>query len=663
MYTDDKATQLLVALLKEYNIKNVVISPGTRNYGFAESIQQDDFFTAYSVIDERSAAYFATGIAFETGEPVVIACTGATASRNYLSAMTEAYYRHLPIIAVTCGHDFGCPYNITPQYTDRSVSQNDVKVCSVTLPAVNDARTARHCELLLNAALTKSLVKGGGPVHINLLTLSYTCSTEKLPKVTKLDYWSAEDLFKKETLRSVEKRLAGKRIGIMIGAHKKMSAELTKAIEAFLDTHDAAVFADHTSNYHGKNKILIGQAFDIVGTGNVPEIIIDTGGVCGQYSVARLFAKGEVWRVAEDGEIKQRYGTLKNFFECREETFFRLLSEAAGQKSNHAYYTQLERLKQTEHEVYVTSRSGHPDEGNIHYIEGNAKDDDFLLPLLANGYDCIIDFMVYSTFEFVDRYKQLLAAAKQYIFLSSYRVYADNGLEPITEESPLLLDVVKDAKYRKTDEYALTKARQEKLLRESGCGNYTIVRPSVTFSKLRFQLGTLEAGVLIHRMLQKRPVVFARDILKKQAAFSWAGDVAEMIECLILNPKALGEIFNVCSAEKQTWGDVAGYYREIAGLEIVPVDLKTYAKIAGGWYQIMYDRMVDRVMDNSKILGLMGKTQKDLHPVRETLAGELADIGEKSSQIHFNKKMSKKMDRVLKKLFWKKLFSFFKTGK
>ena len=50
----------------------------------------------------------------------------------------------------------------------------------------------------------------------------------------------------------------------------------------------------------------------------------------------------------------------------------------------------LERLKQTEHEVYVTSRSGHPDEGNIHYIEGNAKDDDFLLPLLANGYDCII---------------------------------------------------------------------------------------------------------------------------------------------------------------------------------------------------------------------------------------------------------------------------------
>ncbi len=317
-----------------------------------------------------------------------------------------------------------------------------------------------------------------------------------------------------------------------------------------------------------------------------------------------------------------------------------------------------ERLKNSGHEVYVTSRGSHRDDGNIHYIEGNAKSDEFLLPLLANGYDCIIDFMVYSTYEFVDRYRQLLAAAKQYIFLSSYRVYADNGTAPINEESALLLDVVKDEKYKKTDEYGLAKARQEKLLRESGCKNYTIVRPSVTFSKLRFQLGTLEAGVLIHRILKKKPVLLAREIMEKYAAFSWAGDVAEMIESLILNPAAYGEIYNVCSAEKQTWGDIAGYYRDIAGLKTVPVDLKTYAKIAGGWYQIMYDRMVDRVMDNSKILALTGKTQKDLHPLKETLAKELADINEKSAQIHFNKKMSRKMDKVLRKMFLKKIFSF-----
>ena len=65
----------IIAMLKAYKIKNI--------------------------IDERSAAYVATGLAYETQEPVVITCTGATASRNYLSALTEAYYKNLPIIALT----------------------------------------------------------------------------------------------------------------------------------------------------------------------------------------------------------------------------------------------------------------------------------------------------------------------------------------------------------------------------------------------------------------------------------------------------------------------------------------------------------------------------------------------------------------------------------
>ncbi len=341
MYTDDKATLLLLALLKEYKIKNIVISPGTRNYGFAESVQQDKFFNAYSVIDERSAAYFATGLAYETGEPVVITCTGATASRNYLSALTEAYYRQLPIIAVTCGHEFGSPYNITPQYTDRSVSQNDIKLCSVTLPTVIDNKTAAHCELLINAALTKAFARGGGPVHINLLTLSYEVKTESLPKVSKMDYYDAADLFDKETALALEKQLAGKKTAIMIGAHKKMGAALEDAINRFVDTHDAAVFVDHTSNYHGKNQILTGQAFDIRKIKNLPEIIIDMGSVCGQYSVGGLYRKGEIWRISVDGEVKQRYGKTKKLFDCREETFFDRLSAASSFKSGHVYYREL----------------------------------------------------------------------------------------------------------------------------------------------------------------------------------------------------------------------------------------------------------------------------------------------------------------------------------
>lgn len=97
-YTSEKHVQILIALLKEHKIRYVIVSPGTTNLNFVASIQSDPFFTLYSSVDERSAAYMACGLAAETGEPVALSCTGATASRNYLPGLTEAYYRQLPVI-------------------------------------------------------------------------------------------------------------------------------------------------------------------------------------------------------------------------------------------------------------------------------------------------------------------------------------------------------------------------------------------------------------------------------------------------------------------------------------------------------------------------------------------------------------------------------------
>lgn len=100
-YTDERNVQILVSLLKQHGIKRVIASPGTTNITFVECLQGDPFFEVFSSVDERSAAYMACGMAAETGEPVVLSCTGATASRNYLPGLTEAFYRKLPVLAVT----------------------------------------------------------------------------------------------------------------------------------------------------------------------------------------------------------------------------------------------------------------------------------------------------------------------------------------------------------------------------------------------------------------------------------------------------------------------------------------------------------------------------------------------------------------------------------
>ncbi len=92
-YTSEINKQILISLLKAHNIHKVIASPGATNITFIGSIQTDPWFEIYSSVDERSAAYMACGMAAESGEPVVLTCTGATASRNYIPGLTEAYYR------------------------------------------------------------------------------------------------------------------------------------------------------------------------------------------------------------------------------------------------------------------------------------------------------------------------------------------------------------------------------------------------------------------------------------------------------------------------------------------------------------------------------------------------------------------------------------------
>lgn len=170
-YTSERHVLLLIALLKAKGIHKVIASPGTTNITFVASLQQDPFFDIYSAADERSAAYMACGLAAESGEPVVLSCTGATASRNYLPGLTEAYYKKLPILAVTSVQSMANVGHIIPQVIDRSVVAKDVARLSVCLPVVKDENDAWACELKVNQALLALKRHGGGPVHINLVNV------------------------------------------------------------------------------------------------------------------------------------------------------------------------------------------------------------------------------------------------------------------------------------------------------------------------------------------------------------------------------------------------------------------------------------------------------------------------------------------------------------
>ena len=183
-YSVEKNVQILIALMKAHGIRKVVASPGGTNVCFLSSIQRDPFFEIYSSSDERSAAYMACGLAAESGEPVAINCTGAIASRNYMPGLTEAYYRNLPVLAITCSQYLGRIGHNCPQVTDRTLLPNDIAQLSVQIPMVTTYQDQWSCKVNVNKALLELTRHGAGPVHINLVTsYSMDCSIKALPVV------------------------------------------------------------------------------------------------------------------------------------------------------------------------------------------------------------------------------------------------------------------------------------------------------------------------------------------------------------------------------------------------------------------------------------------------------------------------------------------------
>ena len=313
-YTSERSIQILISLLKSHNIKKCVLSPGTTNITFVASLQQDPWFECYSSVDERSAAYIACGMATESGEPVVLSCTGATASRNYLPGLTEAYYRKLPVLAVTSTQNLSRIGHHIAQVIDRRSMQNDVALLSEYIPVTKDDTEEWSNTVKINRALLELRHRGGGPVHLNVeTTYSRDFSVKELPQARVIRRVMPQDVFPE---------IPQGRVAVIIGSHKKFTDAERQALDAFCATHDAVVFVDHTSGYKGKYRvpvsILASQEKDYCNLTDI-NILVHIGEVSGGYIGVRPRA---VWRVNPDGELRDTYHKLSYVFEMEELAFF-----------------------------------------------------------------------------------------------------------------------------------------------------------------------------------------------------------------------------------------------------------------------------------------------------------------------------------------------------
>lgn len=324
-YTKVENVRMLLALLKKHGIKHIITSPGGTNIPIVQGLQDDPFFHCYSVVDERSAMYFAIGLQMQLNEPIATTCTSAQATRNYLPGLTEAFYKHIPLLAITCSKHERYTYQECMQAPNQTSLPADSVKKTYALPYISNDADRIICTRRINAAILELTHHRPGPVQINIPIIDserLSFFDTELPKI--------RTIYRYEYEHQWDINLKNKKIMIVAGESCGYTQLERNAIKVFLDNHNAVVYTNHLSNLHIQdelkgNLLLTAMTQKLFDEKYAPDVLITIGGQTGDYPLyGKLNANSrlEHWRISTDGDVVDPYDKLTKVFQCSTLFFF-----------------------------------------------------------------------------------------------------------------------------------------------------------------------------------------------------------------------------------------------------------------------------------------------------------------------------------------------------
>ena len=342
MYTNVRNVQILISLLKQFNIKYFVNSPGTRNTPLVHSIEEDPFFKCYSIVDERSAAYFALGLSEALDEPVCVTCTAATATCNYMPAIKEAYERNIQLVALTSDRESYPMFHMQDQSINQVNMYKGYINYSVDIPAILNQEDEWFANRSINEAFLELNHNRKGPIQINYHVPSWgDFCVKEIPKERKITRYNKNNINWKE----VKENLKNKKILVFCGMnYNNNNQELQNKVKEFYEKYNATVVFDNYANLKDDNYINASVFGDILREREAqklaPEIMITFGKVF--YSPLKGHFNGkkqnfEHWHIDENGIVVDGFKNLTKIFECEPKIFFDKIIKKVNTKNNHEY--------------------------------------------------------------------------------------------------------------------------------------------------------------------------------------------------------------------------------------------------------------------------------------------------------------------------------------
>lgn len=167
--TEKENCNIVADVLVGHGVNQFVISPGTRNAPLIVAVTRRAEVKTWVVVDERSAAFVALGIAQQSGQPVGLICTSGTAVLNYAPAVAEAFYQKIPLIVISADR----PKEWIDQDDSQTINQfgcmSNIVKRSYNIPCRCDDDTSRwYVNRMVNDAVLEAVGGVRGPVHLNL---------------------------------------------------------------------------------------------------------------------------------------------------------------------------------------------------------------------------------------------------------------------------------------------------------------------------------------------------------------------------------------------------------------------------------------------------------------------------------------------------------------
>ncbi len=325
--------QVLINLLKDHGIKHIVFSPGSRNAPLVLGFNSDDFFKKYIVVDERSAAFVALGIAQQKEEPVIICSTSGSAVLNYAPALAEAFYQKIPIIAITAdrppewiNHGEGQSMN------QKNVFQNFV-AGSFNFPMLDHPDALWQTGIMTNEAIhtVSSKMK---PVHINFPFREplYNTDSKNLRKARKVALTKISDNIHEDDLKKLVKIWNNSSKKMIICGSVRPSKELNKLLNNLNKDSTVTILTETTSNLYDKKFIsCIDRTLERIGSDPnfIPEIIITIGNSIISKKIKILLRKYNPihhWHVEKTERAQDVFSSLTQFISISPISFFKQIN-------------------------------------------------------------------------------------------------------------------------------------------------------------------------------------------------------------------------------------------------------------------------------------------------------------------------------------------------